>query len=577
MPVYLLTSQTPEVPSITLGEAPVTFGRAPENVVSLDDGLLSRFHCVVEPPGARGRNGDMGVDENGDSETPTYHVRDLGSRNGTKLNGVKVSDAPLRVGDVIKIGSHSFILEAEETLKERQAAVRQQAGKAANAGTNGGSGTGASNVDPSYALELRELINMLPPKNQGTDDSVDLIDGRGKASGALAGTSEGPRAVRLLLLSASKAHATDIHCEPKGDSVQVRMRIDGQMVAVVEMPNGVGELVGGLIKTACQMRPTGREAVLDGHFSAKITPSGGLARRVDYRVSFTPSVHGQKLVVRVLDMRDSPKSLHDVHMPGYMTDRIRRVCNQDAGMLLVCGPTGSGKTTTLYNALREIDRERRNVVTIEDPVEYHLDNVTQIPIDEKGGNTFGSVLRSVLRQDPDVILLGEIRDEETARTAMQASMTGHLVFSTVHAKDTISSVFRLLDLKVEPYLVANSLELVLAQRLVRTLCDTCKRMMPVTPSQATRMGRYLDGHSQIAVGTGCVQCLRTGYRGRRAIFELLDFTDELRDVVLKEPTLGAMKKVIETGLFTTLVQSGWQLVARGATSLEEVDRVAAVR
>jgi type II secretory ATPase GspE/PulE/Tfp pilus assembly ATPase PilB-like protein len=173
--------------------------------------------------------------------------------------------------------------------------------------------------------------------------------------------------------------------------------------------------------------------------------------------------------------------------------------------------------------------------------------------------------------------VGEIRDEETAKTAMQASMTGHLVFSTVHAKDTMSSVFRLLDLKVEPYLVANSLEVVVAQRLVRMLCDTCKRTVHVTPSQATRMGRFLEGQNEIYVATGCSQCLRTGYRGRRAIYELLDFTDELRDVILKEPSIQAMRGVIEKGLFTTLVQSGWQLVARGVTTMEEVDRVATVR
>jgi general secretion pathway protein E len=318
--------------------------------------------------------------------------------------------------------------------------------------------------------------------------------------------------------------------------------------------------------------------VLDGHFSTRFGASQvNLARRVDYRVSFTPSVHGQKLVIRVLDQRDAPKSLHELGLPPYMHERLRKVVEQDAGLLLVCGPTGSGKTTTLYNAMREIDRERRNVITIEDPVEYHLENVTQIPVDEQKGNTFGGLLRSVLRQDPDVILVGEIRDEETARTAMQAAMTGHLVFSTVHSKDTMSSVFRLLDLKVEPYLVANSLEVVLAQRLVRLLCEHCKRSVRVTPTQATRMGRFLENQNEIYMSTGCAACLRTGYRGRKAIYELLDFTDELRDVILKEPTIGAMKKAIEQGLFTTLVQSGWVQVARGLTTLEEVDRVASSR
>jgi general secretion pathway protein E len=523
---------------VVVDAKPITIGRHPDNTICLKDDLLSRFHCVIEP-----------------EESGHLRVRDLGSRNGTKVNGAKITESSLIEGDIVKIGSHEFVVEAEATLRERQAEARGR----------------ASPADPAWVTDLRELIEMLPPKG-GLDDPVVMIDGRGKASHALDANTPGPIAVRLLLLAASKSRATDIHCEPKGDSMNVRMRVDGQMVSVLELPNAVGDLVYGLVKTACQFQPAAREAVLDGHFSTRLQ-----GRRVDYRISFTPSMHGQKLVIRILDQRDAPKNLNELDLPPYMCERIRRVCQQDAGMLLVCGPTGSGKTTTLYNALREIDRGTKNVVTIEDPVEYHIEGVTQIPTDDRKGNTFGSLLRSVLRQDPDVIFVGEIRDEETARTAMQAAMTGHLVFSTVHAKDTISSVFRLLDLKVEPFLVANSMELILAQRLVRLLCDNCKRPVRVTPSQATRMGRYLEGQRDIHVATGCSQCLRTGYRGRRAIFELLDFTDELRDVILGEATIQAMKKVIETGLFTTLVQSGWQLVARGVTTLEEVDRVASVR
>jgi len=562
MPSYHLTSINDPQLAAQVNDQPISIGRSPENTLCVEDSLLSRFHCVVEPSQPRGHNGDIQLDETGNANSVTYRVRDLGSRNGTRLNGIKINDSPINAGDTIKIGNHSFLFEAEETLKERQTLARSE----------------AASGEPSWATDLKELINMLPPKNVGVDDPIEMVDGRGKTSVALQGSSEGSRATRMLLLAASKSRATDIHCEPKGDSVQVRMRIDGQMIAVVNLPNNGGELANGLIKTACQLRPTGREAVLDGHFSTKFGASEvNLARRVDYRISFTPSVHGQKLVIRVLDQRDAPKSMHELGLPPYMHERIRRVCEQDAGLLLTCGPTGSGKTTTLYNALREIDRERRNVITIEDPVEYHLDNVTQIPVDDNKGNTFGGLLRSVLRQDPDVILVGEVRDEETARTAMQAAMTGHLVFSTVHSKDTMSSVFRLLDLKVEPYLVANSLEVVLAQRLLRVLCEHCKRAVRVTPSQTTRMGRFLENQTEVYMATGCAACLRTGYRGRRAIYELLDFTDDLRDVILKEPTIGAMKKAIEAGLFTTLVQSGWIQVARGITTMEEVDRVASTR
>lgn len=562
MPLYQLTPTQPGHTPVAIGESPITIGRAKDNVICIEDVMLSRYHCVIERATARGSNGDIGIDDVNPADFASVHVRDLGSRNGTKVNGQRVSDVALKPGDVIKIGNYGFIVEAEETLGERQAQARED----------------ASDAEAPWVTDLTAMITMLPPRDQGADDRPELVDGRGRPSAALATEGEGARAMRLLLLAASKSRATDIHCEPKGDCVQVRMRVDGQMISCTDLPNGVGELMSGLVKTACQFRQTAREAVLDGHFSIKFPGSeAGPARRVDYRVSFTPTVHGPKLVVRVLDMRDAPKSLYDLGLAPYWHDRIKKVCEQDAGLLLVCGPTGSGKTTTLYCALRSIDRDRRNVVTIEDPVEYQLDQVTQMPVDDSRGNSFGTMLRSVLRGDPDVILVGEVRDEETARTAMQAAMTGHLVFSTVHAKDTMSSVFRLLDLKVEPYLVANSLEVVLSQRLVRVLCENCKRSVRVTPGQATRMGKYLENQTEVYVATGCAACLRTGYRGRKAVYELLDFTDELRDVILKEPTIAAMKKVIETGMFTTLAQSGWQQVARGITTLEEVDRVAAAR
>ncbi|MBC7836092.1 MAG: Flp pilus assembly complex ATPase component TadA [Phycisphaerales bacterium] len=524
--------------SVVIQDKPVTIGRHPENTIPIKDDMASRFHCVIEPDGAGG-----------------LRLRDLGSRNGTKVNGAKVLDKPLTAGDVIKIGSHEFAIQAEATLKERQADARSK----------------APATDPAWMIDLKELIGMLPPKG-GLDDPLTIIDGRGKPTPVLEGITAGPMCFRLLLLAGSKSRATDIHCEPKGESFHVRMRVDGQMVSILDMPNSVGDLLYGVIKTACQFPPASKETVLDGSLSSRLN-----GRRIDYRISFTPSMHGQKLVCRILDQRDSPTRMSDLEMPPYMYERLRKIVEQDSGMLLVCGPTGSGKTTTLYNCLREIDRSRRNVVTIEDPVEYYIEGVTQIPIDERKGNSFGSLLRSVLRQDPDVILVGEIRDEETANTAMKAAMTGHLVFSTVHAKDTISTVFRLLDLKVEKTLMASSLEVILAQRLLRILCDNCKRAVPVTPAQSTRMGRYLENQKNIYVATGCSQCLRTGYRGRKALFELLDFSDDLRDVVLGDANIQAMKKVIEAGLFTTLVQSGWQMVARGTTTLEEVDRVATSR
>ncbi|MEM1329802.1 MAG: ATPase, T2SS/T4P/T4SS family [Planctomycetota bacterium] len=523
---------------IDLLDKPITIGRHPDNVLRVLDQKSSRNHAVI---------GLLG------SGSPA--VQDLGSRNGTFVNGDQVQKARLNAGDVVTIGDTELLIEQVEGAK------------ASSEDPGGTVGPGASRgpVGP-WEQELIALLAGLPPKT-AAEPEVSLIDARGRPSAALSGDGAGPRAFRLLLQLSSKARATDIHIEPKRDAVQVRMRVDGQMIWTCELPAEVGQAVEGVVKIICHMKTTHSDAVLDGHFSARFPD-----RRVEFRASFTPSVHGQKLVLRILDSRDVPTSLAEVGLMPYMIDPIRRVCRQDAGMFLVCGPTGSGKTTTLYNGLREVDRDHKNVVTIEDPVEYQLDGVTQMPIDEHRGNTFSSLLRSVLRQDPDVILVGEIRDDETARTAMQAAMTGHVVFSTVHAKDSISAVFRLLDLGVEPYLVANALDLVLAQRLVRVLCDNCKREVPVPPGVASRIGKHLGGKTSMCVPVGCKRCLGVGFRGRRALFELLVFDDELRDVVLTEPSIQAMKKVIQGGLFTTLAQFGWRLAAEGITSIEEVER-----
>jgi type II secretory ATPase GspE/PulE/Tfp pilus assembly ATPase PilB-like protein len=528
-------------------------------------------------------------------------VTDLESRNGTRVNDKKISKTLLKPGDILRIGSHEFLFETEQPSREEMKREQQEAfhvdraiapipvpdrptqespveanlrfGKLATSMHENPDSLLSGGIERSelvgWMFELASTMDNLPPRDV-PPETVSVITSTGIPSEALAGSSDGPNCVRMLLQLASKSRATDIHMEPRPEHYLVRMRVDGDMVAIVELPKRVGELAFGLIKTACNMQIQGRDSIQEGHFSS-ILPD----RRVEFRVSFTPSVHGQKLVVRVLDMRTVPASLAELGFANYMVERLRRVCEQDSGLLLVSGPTGSGKTTTLYNCLRLMDRQARNVITIEDPVEYQLEGVTQIPVDEHKGNTFGTMLRSVLRQDPDVIFVGEIRDEETARTAMQAAMTGHVVFSTVHAKDTISSVFRLLDLKVEPYLVANSLDLILAQRLVRVLCDQCKREVRVSPGQATRLGRFLGDKNILYVPTGCARCLRTGYRGRRAIFEMLEFNDDLRDIVLRNPTIAGIRKIIDQGHFMTLTQFGWKLAADGVTSLDEVDKVAA--
>jgi general secretion pathway protein E len=554
---------------IELEDSPVSIGRLPDNTIQSADDGLSRNHAVIE------RYGEG------------WRLRDLGSRNGTKVNGNRVAEARLRHGDIVKAGALEirYISPEDAAAPKRQtpdySAVAEMARKRAyNQQTIDVdlSEVAASNVQTDYERKLREIIDSAHEK-PFSEHEIALVDSRGvtvhgaTASGVEAGRDEDAgesiRIFRLLLLACFRSRATDLHMEQRVDRAVVRLRVDGFMVTAVELAPQISKRVLGVVKILCQIDTTQKAIVQDGHFSVSVK-----GRRVDYRVSLTPSVHGQKLVIRVLDSANAPSRLHELGLVPWMYERLRLIATKDAGMLLACGPTGSGKTTSLYSCLREIDVEQRNAITIEDPVEYHLEGCTQIPIDHKQGHTFATILRSVLRQDPDVIFVGEIRDIETANVAMQAAMTGHLVYSTVHSKDSIGAIFRLLDLGVESYLVANAINLIIAQRLIRLLCDNCKKGIVPTPAQTMRMGRSIEGVARIYSPQACTMCLGTGFVGRRALFELLEFNDQLRDVVLKKPTISEIRSVLSQGLFMSLQQYGYQLVAQGLTCVEEIDRVA---
>jgi general secretion pathway protein E len=559
-----LDVRTPQgVRRLTLGADPLTVGRHPECGIHANDDRLSRRHCVVEPCG------------------DGFRVRDLDSRNGTKVNGVRVAERVLRNGDTVDAGGVQLqFIDPEEVAPSRRrqtpdfaAAAAVAASRAYDAATldvDLGELVGAAKTD--YEKRLLQIIEGAPDRSFDAEQ-IGLVDARGVTVHAASGdgeeSAESVRVLRLLLLACFRARATDIHMEPRGDTSVVRLRVDGYMLTAVEFSAAIARRVSGMIKILCEIDTSTKPAVQDGHFSATVP-----GRKIDFRVSFTPSVHGQKLVIRVLDSSNAPSRLHELGLLPWMYDKLRRIATRDAGMLLACGPTGSGKTTTLYSCLREIDVEQRNAITIEDPVEYQLPGATQIPIDAKQGLTFATILRSVLRQDPDVIFLGEIRDIETANVAMQAAMTGHLVYSTVHAKDTIGAIFRLLDLGVEQYLVANAVNMIVAQRLVRLLCVACRRPVRATPQQSLRMGQLLSGVPEIYTPQGCIECLESGFRGRRALFELLEFTDPLRDAVLKSPSIQGIREILRSGLFTSLQQFGFQLVAQGHTSYDEVERVA---
>ncbi len=575
---------------------PITIGRHPDNVVPIDDDRASRFHCVIE----LGEEGCV--------------VRDLDSRNGTKVNERVTRQAVLRSGDVVRIGKTRFrFVDPQSEVLDLPDAEREIESIRRSPKLHRPSGSGepqerVAMLGGGEEIDYNALLAGLAAPPEGADNrayesvlrdlarsaqrpeadrrDVEFIGASGRSlrasdheperKPARKGETEadsrgGVNLLRLLLLAAEQVAATDLHVEPRTDDFLCRLRVDGTMVDAVTLPKAMAAKLIGVVKVLSDIDIAQRLIVQEGHFSSRLD-----GRRIDYRVSFTPSMFGQKLVLRILDLANAPQFITDLNLPGWMAEKVKRISRQDSGMLLACGPTGSGKTTTLYAVLREIDARQRNVITIEDPVEYHLEGVTQIPIDQHKGNTFGTLLRSVLRQDPDVILLGEVRDQETAAIAMQAAMTGHLLLSTLHAKDSIGTIFRLLDLGVEPYLVASSLNLILAQRLIRQLCPVCRSERRPTPQQTLRMGRFVEGVSQIYYPVGCSRCFETGYAGRRALFELLVMTDELRDIILKRATIADIREALQLTMFTTLQQAGYQLVADGITSVDEVERVAGV-
>jgi general secretion pathway protein E len=377
---------------------------------------------------------------------------------------------------------------------------------------------------------------------------------------------DGIMALGLLTLIAFQTRSTDIHIEPKADGFHARMRIDGMLVSIVHLPKPVADRISGVVRVLCEIDFSGQLRIQEGNYSS-IAPG----RRTDYRVSFTPSVHGKKLAIRILDSANSLTTVNDLGASKHLVKKLQNVMKQDAGMILMCGPTGSGKTTTLYALIRGIDRKSRNIMTIEDPVEYQIEGITQTSVDADRGQNFSDMLRALLRQDPDVLLLGEIRDAESAKTAMQATMTGHLVLSTVHAQDTIHTLFRLLDLGADANMVASSLDLILAQRLVRVLCQHCAKRRHPTRDEQKKLGRSPQG--MVFDTEGCQRCLGTGYFGRRAIFELLTTNEQLKDVMLNSPTLRQLRESVQGTGFVTLRDHGHQLVVQGVTTFSEIDRV----
>jgi len=376
------------------------------------------------------------------------------------------------------------------------------------------------------------------------------------------------RLVNLLVENAIASEASDIHIEPFEDSLRVRYRIDGVLYEQESPPRRLQAAVTSRIKIMAEMNIAERRLPQDGRIRVMVQ-----GRRVDIRVSTIPTVYGESIVMRLLDRSSVFLPLERLGFSPGMLRHFEKLIQRPHGILLVTGPTGSGKTTTLYGALDKINSPDRKIITVEDPVEYQLKGVNQIPVKPKIGLSFATGLRHIVRQDPDVILVGEIRDLETAEISIQAALTGHFVFSTLHTNDAPSAITRLQDMGVEPYLLASVLEGVLAQRLVRRICAVCR--VPDTPSAADieALGIDADPHTKLFRGRGCDECRGTGYRGRTGIYELFPITEDVRSLVLRRaPSREIRRLAVDAGM-VTLRQDGWARAVDGVTTIEDVLRV----
>ena len=384
------------------------------------------------------------------------------------------------------------------------------------------------------------------------------------------------RLVDTTIFTALQRRASDIHIETYDDSVIIKYRIDGVLQQAMQpIAKEHHSTIISRIKVMSELDIAERRVPQDGRFRVRYN-----GRSIDFRVSIMPSIHGENAVLRVLDKESMSEKFRSLTLDvvGFSEDDIkkfRRYIKEPYGMVLVTGPTGSGKTTTLYAALNEVKTEEDKLITIEDPVEYQVKGVTQIPVNEKKGLTFARGLRSILRHDPDKIMVGEIRDTETAQIAIQSALTGHLVFTTVHANNVVDVIGRFLNMGVEPYNFVSALNCILAQRLVRIICDSCKAPVKYSKEQleASGLGEKEWGDFTFYEGEGCIECAGTGYKGRTAIHELLDLTDTIREMILDKKPSSEVRKIAQSEGMKFLRESALEKVRAGITTLKEINKV----
>ena len=404
------------------------------------------------------------------------------------------------------------------------------------------------------------------------EDTALIISEIEETGDLLEDTSDAPiiKLVNLMLSQAVKARASDIHIEAFQSRLKIRHRVDGILYDMLSPPRHIQSTLTSRIKIMAKMNIAEKRLPQDGRTEIRIAD-----KDIDIRVSTIPTAFGERVVLRLLDKTNILLRVSELGMPDYQLGKFDRLIRSPHGIFLVTGPTGSGKTTTLYAALSTINSTDINIITIEDPIEYQIEGIGQIQVNPKIDLTFANGLRSIVRQDPDVILVGEIRDLETAQIATHSALTGHLVFSTLHTNDSAGAITRLIHMGIEPFLVTSSVTAILAQRLVRVVCDNCKESYAPEKESLRRIGisSEMSEGKKIYRGRGCPLCLNTGYRGRTGIFELMILDETLRNMILKTSDANAIKrKAIETGMIT-LRQDGAQKLLNGITTIEEVLRV----
>jgi general secretion pathway protein E len=423
------------------------------------------------------------------------------------------------------------------------------------------------------------VMNVLSKKKEEKKEEPNFKLLKKDGSSALAQTeggddegtmSDNVRNLQHMLIGAMKAGATDVHFEPHEKEYFIRFRVDGVLknFSTMQVPEGKG-LISAL-KVVSDMDISERRRPQDGTFSAVFEGA-----KYDVRSASTPTSYGEKMVLRLLNSSGGvmKAGLSNIGLRTQVLDQLRQVIHKPYGMFLVTGPTGSGKTTTVYASLNEIDALQHNITTIEDPVEYRLDGITQIAVNAAAGVTFASILRSVLRQDPDVLLVGEIRDKETAEIACQAALTGHFVFSTLHANDTVATITRMLDLGLDPMLIQTAVTAVLGQRLARKLCEQCKEAYPPPSDLLERLGVKPGAVKQIYREKGCETCGGSGYKGRLGLHELMVMNDDIRKLITAEPNINELKQATRRAGTRSLQTDGLMKVLKGLTSVNEIIRV----